>query len=210
MAYMVKSSCWRCIWINFEFKRKESVWRQCSNKVGQSLTCAQPDWQWAWGQRRKTQLHEELLLLHWKWRQSPRNAPFDVQPRWRECSCTSCKLCPRVSWSKKSQWAAIGSWLHARCIFTRPNPIPGPSSLFCTRPDFQAPHSSVVYKNRSGCSREGSQISQRDFQPPAPDSCAETKPSGQNFPHLSFSAITTPEQNKPELSSFEMQYSFNF
>lgn len=52
MAYMVKSSCWRCIWINFEFKRKESVWRQCSNKVGQSLTCAQPDWQWAWGRRR--------------------------------------------------------------------------------------------------------------------------------------------------------------
>ena len=45
---------------------------------------------------------------------------------------------------------------------------------------------------RSGCSREGSQISQQDFQPPAPDSCAETKPSGQNFPHLSFSAITTP------------------
>ena len=94
--------------------------------------------------RKNSKTHQELLFLNWKWRQSPRNAPFDVQPRWRECSCTSRKLCPRVSWSKKSQWAAIGSWLHARCIFTRPNPIPGPSSYFCTRPDFQAPHSRIA------------------------------------------------------------------
>ena len=62
----------------------------------------------------------------------------------------------------------------------------------------------------SGSLREGFEISEQAFQPPGLDSCAETKPSGQNFPHLSFSAITTPEQNKPELSSFEMQYSFNF
>ena len=65
------------------------------------------------------------FFSHWKWLQSPQNAPFDLQPRWRECS--SCKLRARVGgWSKKismdCNWDATQRWHSLSWILSRLSP----------------------------------------------------------------------------------------
>ena len=195
-------------------KKTGNVWRQCSSEVGQSLTCTQPDWQWVGlAEERMRRIRNALVSL--KVAAIAAKCTFWCWATLTLCAVAlSCKLCPRVSksksWSKKismgCNWDAPQRSLHSlsSSIFTRPTTILGPYWQSAqTQKCLKCQMLQYFQVLSSGSLRGGFQISEQAFQPPGLDSCAETKPSGQNFPHLSFSAITTPEQNKPEHFSFD-------